>query len=141
MRGDLSVEISTGSKLILDFSVTDPSAEMFLKIPHCSHLFVDKANIFQENSKISNYNEVTPSIINNLLIFSLEATGRVGPKASKFLCSILPTPKSGIIPYKQMLKQFECIIVKQNAMMYNNIIDIKSNNNNTILNLTNPPIN
>ena len=69
--------------------------------------------------------------MSNLLIFSIEATGRVGPKASKFLSNILPTPKSGIIPYKQMLKQFECIIIKQNAMMCNNILSSKINNNNS----------
>ena len=112
-----------------------------MRLPHCSHLFVDRANIFQESTKIANYEEVTPSIMNNLLIFSIEATGRIGPNASKFLSNILPTPKSGILPYKQLLKEFECIIVKHNAMMYTNIIDSKINHNNPTFTLDNSSIN
>ena len=109
---------------------------MFLKLPHCSHLFVDKANMFQEKFKIKNYEEVNPSILNKLIIFSIEATGRIGPQAHKFLENILPKPKSGIPTYKQMLKEFECIITKQNAIMSKNIIAIDNTPNIPIINHT-----
>ena len=55
-----------------------------------------------------------------IIIFSIEATGRIGPKAKQTLERILPTPSSGIPRYKALLKDIETIIMKYNSRMFYN---------------------
>jgi hypothetical protein len=83
----------------------------------------DRANAFQEENKMKNYKEVIPEIKNKLIIFSVEATGRIGNKARQFLERILPTPASGIPRYKALLKNIETIIMKHNARMVINSLE------------------
>jgi hypothetical protein len=122
-RGDLSIKTILGNEIIIDFAVTNPSASCFLAFPQCSHLRTDVANIHQEKIKRRDYVNVTPSVLNRLLIFSIEATGRIGPRATLFLDKLFLASSSKLCRYKSLLKQIESVVMKFNAkMIYNRFV-------------------
>ena len=51
------------------------------------------------------------------IIFSTEATGRIGYRAKSFLDKLLPASSSNSPRYKSLLKQLESICMKFNAQM------------------------
>jgi hypothetical protein len=116
-RGDLAIKTVLGNEIIIDFAVTNPSASSFLAYPHCSHLHCNKANDHQEKVKRMDYINVVPSVLQRLLIFSTEATGRIGSRAKSFLDKLLPASSSNSPRYKSLLKQLESICMKFNAQM------------------------
>ena len=127
VRADLAWKTDLDIDIIIDFDVTNPAAGTFIAIKHCAHLRPDRANAFQEEIKMKNYKDVVPEINDKIIIFSVEATGRIGIKARQFLERLLPTPASGIPRYKALLKNIETTIMKHNARMVINSLEAIDN--------------
>jgi hypothetical protein len=108
-RPDISI-FRNGRQSYIDVVITDPSCPSHLDVNR-SHLIADAANNAKERIKLRHYQQWTDPVIP----FAVEATGRLGPSALKFIKSITQQMGKSRAIY---LQQIQCAIAKFNAEMF-----------------------
>ena len=99
-----------GRETYLDVVIVNPSCPSQLNIQHSDQI-ADAANLDKERIKTNKYREWDIQVIP----FALEATGRLGPSALKFIKSITQRMGKSRATY---LQQIQCAIAKLNGQMF-----------------------
>jgi hypothetical protein len=86
LRCDLKIEYN-GITTYVDVAVANPSSNSALQSANGGSSVVENAvSILKENDKLSKYrNKYTEEVSNRVVPFVVEATGRLGPRASAFI--------------------------------------------------------
>jgi hypothetical protein len=103
-----------GRETYLDVVIVNPSCPSQLNAHH-SDENADAANLDKENTKMDKYKDWNIHVIP----FAVEATGRFGPSALKFIKSITQRMGKSRATYMQ---QIQCAIAKLNGQMFSKTI-------------------
>ena len=113
IRPDIQI-FRGGRTTYIDVGISNPSCPTNLTTHH-SDTVTDAANLEKERFKTKHYQNWTVPVIP----FAIEATGRLGPSALKYISSITKHMGKGKAFY---LQEIQCAIAKLNGQMFSKFI-------------------